>query len=155
MIHDVETKDLQINADSRGSLTEIWRSDWSFYDEDDEPEMSYVSMSYPGIVRAWHRHRRGQIDHFVVPKGKVKVVAYDDREESPTRGEVDERIIGEGNMVAVRVPGDCWHGFEVVGDQRAFLVNFPTELYDYENPDEERLPYDSDRIPYEWTPPHE
>jgi len=42
--------------------------------------MSYFSETYPGIVRAWHRHNRGQIDHFVVPRGKAKVAIYDDRE---------------------------------------------------------------------------
>jgi dTDP-4-dehydrorhamnose 3,5-epimerase len=86
----------------------------------------------------------------------VKVGIYDDREGSPTRGEVDTYVIGEGNMKALRVPGDCWHGFKTLGDERATLINFPTNLYDYEDPDEERLPYDTDRIPYDWeTPPHE
>jgi len=118
--------------------------------------MSYFSVSYPGIIRAWHRHHRGQIDHFVVPHGKVKVGIYDERDDSPTQDELDTYIIGDGNMQAVRVPGDCWHGFKVVGDSRATLLNFPTNLYDYENPDEERLPYDTDRVPLDWEePPHE
>ncbi|MFB6186468.1 MAG: dTDP-4-dehydrorhamnose 3,5-epimerase family protein, partial [Halobacteriaceae archaeon] len=119
MIDGVELKDLQINADERGSLTEMWRSDWDFFEE--SPEMSYFSVSYPGIIRAWHRHERGQVDHFVVPHGKVKVGIYDDRENSSTRGDLDTYVIGEGNMQAIRVPGDCWHGFKVVGDERATL----------------------------------
>lgn len=156
MIHDVTIESLQINADERGQLTEIWRSDWDFYAGDDQPAMSYVSETHPGIIRAWHRHNRGQIDHFVVPRGKAKVAIYDEREDSPTEGELDTYIIGEGNMKAIRVPGDCWHGFKAVGDERALLVNFPTKLYDYEDPDEERLPYDTDRIPLNWEePPHE
>ncbi|MFB6197422.1 MAG: dTDP-4-dehydrorhamnose 3,5-epimerase, partial [Halobacteriaceae archaeon] len=49
----------------------------------------------------------------------------------------------------------CWHGFKAVGDERAILINFPTNLYDYENPDEERLPHDTDEIPFDWEePPH-
>jgi dTDP-4-dehydrorhamnose 3,5-epimerase len=39
---------------------------------------------------------------------------------------------------------------KAIGDAPAFLVNFPTKLYDYENPDEERLPYDTDEIPLDW-----
>jgi dTDP-4-dehydrorhamnose 3,5-epimerase len=156
MIHDVEIKHLQINADERGHLTEIWRSDWDFYAGDDEPDMSYFSETYPGIIRAWHRHHRGQIDHFIVPRGKAKIGIYDDREDSPTQGELDTYTIGEGNMNAIRVPGDCWHGFKTVGDERMLLINFPTNLYDYDNPDEERLPYDTDKIPLNWEePPHE
>jgi dTDP-4-dehydrorhamnose 3,5-epimerase len=154
MIHGVKTKDLQINADERGSLTEMWRSDWELFEE--EPSMSYFSVTYPGIIRAWHRHSRGQIDHFVVPHGKVKVGIYDDREDSPTKGELNTFVIGEGNMKIVRIPGDCWHGFKCVGDERATLINYPTNLYDYENPDEERIPYDSEKIPLDWEePPHE
>ena len=156
MIHDVEIEELQINADERGHLTEMWRSDWEFFAGEDEPEMSYFSETYPGIIRAWHRHHRGQIDHFVVPRGKAKVGIYDDRDGSPTQGELDTYIIGEGNMNAIRVPGDCWHGFKAVGDERVLLINFPTNLYDYEDPDEERLPYDTDQIPLDWEePPHE
>ena len=156
MIHDVEVRELQINADERGSLTELWREDWGFYEGKDDPSMSYVSITYPGIIRAWHRHVRGQIDHFVVVNGKAKVGIYDDRKDSPTQGKLDTFVIGEGNMNAVRVPGDCWHGFKAVGDQRTVLVNFPTNLYDYEDPDEERLPYDTDQIPFDWEEaPHE
>jgi len=155
MIHDVALRDLEVNADERGALTEIWREDWNFYAGEDEPAMSYVSTSYPGIVRAWHRHVRGQIDHFVAPEGKIKVGIYDERPESPTEGELDTYIIGDGNEKAIRVPGDCWHGFKTVGDKRSLLINFPTNLYDYEEPDEERLPWNTDRIPLDWdAPPH-
>jgi dTDP-4-dehydrorhamnose 3,5-epimerase len=156
MIQDIAVRNLQINADERGSLTEIWRSDWDFFSDGDEPAMSYVSVTYPGIIRAWHRHDRGQIDHFVVLSGKAKVGVYDDREESPTRGELGTFVIGEGKMNALRVPGDCWHGFKSVGDKRTVLINFPTNLYNYEDPDEERLPYDTDKIPFDWEEsPHE
>lgn len=147
-IDGVKTRTLQVNVDERGHLVEIFRRDWDMYD--DEPAMSYYSLSYPGIVRAWHRHTRGQIDHFICPKGRIKVGIYDDREDSPTQGELNTFVIGEHNQKAIRIPGECWHGFKVVGDERAMLINFPTKLYDYEDPDEERLPYDTDEIPLDW-----
>ena len=154
MIHDANVRDLQVNVDERGYLTEIYRSDWDFFDP--EPAMSYYSVSHPGIVRAWHRHTRGQVDYFICPSGHVKVGIYDERDESPTNGELNTFIIGEKSQKVVRVPGDCWHGFKVVGDEPALLVNLPTNLYDYDNPDEERLPYDTDRIPLDWDEePHE
>lgn len=150
MIHDVEIDEIEVNEDERGSLTEIWRSDWDVYQGKNEPAMSYFSETYPGIVRAWHRHNRGQIDHFVVPRGKAKVGVYDNRNRSPTEGELNTYILGEGNMNVIRIPGDCWHGFKAIGDKRTLLINFPTNLYDYENPDEERLPPDTDKIPMDW-----
>jgi dTDP-4-dehydrorhamnose 3,5-epimerase len=148
MIEGVKVRDLQVNADERGHLVEIFREDWELYDPG--PAMSYYSMSYPGVVRAWHRHDRGQIDHFICPKGRIKVGIYDDRDGSATRGALDTFVIGEHNQKIVRIPGDCWHGFKAIGDEPAFLVNFPTNLYDYENPDEERLPPDTDDIPLDW-----
>ena len=154
MIEGVDLRDLQVNTDERGHLVEMFREDWDEYDL--EPAMSYYSMSYPGVIRAWHRHTRGQIDHFVCPQGRIKVGVYDDRDDSPTEGEVNSFIIGEHNQQMIRIPGDCWHGFKVIGDERALLVNFPTNLYDYEDPDEERLPHDTGEIPFDWeAEPHQ
>ncbi|QPV63211.1 dTDP-4-dehydrorhamnose 3,5-epimerase family protein [Halosimplex litoreum] len=148
MIDGVEARELKVNADERGHLVEVFRRDWDEYDP--EPAMSYYSMTYPGITRAWHRHNYGQIDHFVCPNGRIKIGIYDDRDGSPTQGELETFIIGEHSQQVVRIPGDCWHGFKAIGDEPAFLLNFPTTLYDYDNPDEERLPYDTDRIPLDW-----
>lgn len=148
MIEGVENRTLQVNADERGHLVELFRTDWAVYDP--EPAMSYYSLTYPGIIRAWHRHTRGQVDHFVCPLGRIKVGIYDDREESPTQGEQQTFIIGEHNQQLIRIPGGCWHGFKAIGDKPALLVNFPTNLYEYDNPDEERLPYDTDQIPIDW-----
>jgi len=148
MIQGVEVKELQVNADERGHLVEMFREDWDVYDPD--PAMSYYSMTYPDVVRAWHRHNEGQVDYFVCPKGRIKIGVYDDREGSSTQGELNTFVVGEHDQRAVRIPGDCWHGFKAIGDEPAMLVNFPTNLYDYENPDEERLPYDTDKIPLDW-----
>ena len=148
MIEGVEIRELQVNADERGHLVEMYRTDWDIFDPD--PAMSYHSMTYPGVVRAWHRHTEGQVDHFVCPKGRLKIGIYDEREGSPTNGEVNTFVIGEHDQKAIRIPGDCWHGFKAIGDKPAFLVNFPTKLYDYGKPDEERIPYDAERIPLDW-----
>lgn len=147
-IQGLEVKQLQVNADERGHLVEMFRKDWDEYEPG--PAMSYYSMTYPGITRAWHRHHCGQVDHFVCPKGRIKVGIYDDRDDSPTQGELDTFVIGEYNQKVIRIPGECWHGFKAIGDEPAFLINFPTELYDYDDPDEERLPYDTDKIPLDW-----
>ncbi|ELZ31371.1 spore coat polysaccharide synthesis SpsK [Halogeometricum pallidum JCM 14848] len=147
-IHDVEVRDLQVNADERGHLVELFREDWELFDP--KPAMSYYSMTYPGITRAWHRHNRGQIDYFTCPKGRIKIGIYDDREDSPTQDEVNTLVISEHNQQVVRIPGECWHGFKALGDKPAFLVNMPTNIYNYEDPDEERLPYDTEKIPLDW-----
>ena len=147
-IHDVECHDLQVNADERGHLVETFRSDWETYEP--KPKMSYYSLSYPGVIRAWHRHTRGQVDYFVCPSGRIKIGIYDDRNDSATQGESDTFVIGEHNQKAIRIPGSCWHGFKVIGDEQAILINSPTKLYNYDDPDEERLPPHTDKIPIDW-----
>lgn len=153
-IQGVKVRDLQVNVDERGHLVEIFRNDWDEYNID--PAMSYYSMTYPDVIRAWHRHHNGQIDYFVCLNGRIKIGIYDERDNSPTKGELNTFVIGEHNQQVVRIPGDCWHGFKVVSNNPAILVNCPTKLYNYENPDEERIPYDSNKIPLDWEePPHE
>lgn len=141
-------RELQVNVDYRGHLVEVFCEDWEEYDP--KPAMSYYSLSYPGVIRTWHRHTRGQLNHFVCPSGRIKVGIYDDRNDSSTQGEVDTFVIGEHNQRVIRIPGGCWHGFKLVGNEQAMLINLPTNLYDYEDPDEERLPPDADEIPMNW-----
>ena len=150
LIIGVEVEKLEKHADERGSLCEIVRTDWSAFEKF---AMAYFSVTYQGVVRAWHRHpRTKQKDLFCVLQGTAKVVVYDQREDSPTKGAINEFVIGEDNLVLLKIPGECWHGFKAVGIRPVVLVNFPTELYDYKNPDEERLPPDTDKIPYDWKP---
>jgi len=139
MLKGIEVKPLTKFADERGFFTELMRKDWQLLDE--ELVQANFSISYPGIVRAWHRHLRGQVDCFVVLKGALKICAYDDETE-----ELDEIVSTGDNLQVVRIPGHYWHGFKVVGDERAYLVYFVNRLYEYEKPDEERRPWNDETI---------
>jgi dTDP-4-dehydrorhamnose 3,5-epimerase len=144
MIEGTIIRPLKRNVDERGYLVELMRTDW----EDIYPgfAMSYMSLTYPGVIRAWHRHpRTKQRDTFAVLQGMAKVVIYD-----PDTDEINEHFIGENNPVLLSFDGSKWHGFKAVGDKPCLLLNFPDKLYDYKNPDEERLPYNTDKIPYNW-----
>jgi dTDP-4-dehydrorhamnose 3,5-epimerase len=83
-------------------------------------------------------------------KGMMKLVLYDEREKSKTKGEINEFVIGERNMLLVQVPPLVWHGFKTISEDFAILMNVPTEVYDYKAPDEFRLPADTKKIPYDW-----
>ena len=132
MLEGIEVKALKKFADERGFFTEIMRMDWKEVFHEEIAQTNF-SISYPGMVRAWHRHLRGQIDCFVVLKGALKICAYDDETQ-----ELDEIVSTGDNLQVVRIPGNYWHGFKVAGDERAYLVYFVNRLYDYGNPDEER-----------------
>jgi len=128
-------------VDERGLFHEIMRSDWSGLLGDDTIVQANLSISYPGIVRAWHRHLRGQVDYFFVVRGCIKVCAYD--EESHHLVEV---VLSDAKPQILRVPGHYWHGFKVVGNEPAYLVYFVNRLYDYKDPDEERRPWNDSNI---------
>lgn len=146
MIDGVEVKQLKTFADERGSLTEILRRDDPIFEGFGQ---CYFSMSYPGVIRGWHYHKK-QTDYFTCVSGMIKVPLYDLREESPTHGEVNEFFIGDENRIVVKIPIGVLHGFKNVGVTPCILVNFPTTPYDPADPDEYRIPYDSSDIPYDW-----
>ncbi len=115
-------------------------------------------MSYPGIIRAWHRHARGQVDYLLVIQGTVKILVYDDQDGSPTRGKLVELVVSEKQLKLVRIPGHYWHGTKSVGNKPSVTLYFFTRLYDYTDPDEERRPPNSTVIidprtsrPYDWN----
>ena len=147
MIEGVKVRELRFIPDERGHLMEILRSDWEEYEKFGQV---YVTAAFPGVVKGWHYHKL-QTDHFVCVHGAAKVVLYDRRKDSPTHGEVNEFFIGEHNPRLIKIPPSVVHGFKGVGQDVALIVNVPTELYDYDDPDEYRLPYDSDEIPYDWA----
>lgn len=150
MIEGVLIKKLKVIPDERGRLMEMLRSDDSLFIKFGQ---IYMTSTYPGVVKGWHYHNK-QIDNIVAVKGMLKLVIYDPREGSKTKGEVSEFFIGEYNPVLIQVPNGLYHGWKCVSESEAIVINCPTEVYDYEEPDEFRLPYDSEEIPYDWSLKH-
>ena len=146
MIQGVEVKQLTPRADERGFLMELLRSDDSIFTKFGQ---CYVSMNYPGVIRAWHWHKK-QDDFFVVVKGMIRVGLYDLREGSPTQGEAAEFYLGDNNSIMLKIPVGVVHGYKTVGTEPSLLINFPSEVYNPEEPDEYRLPWNTDQIPFDW-----
>ncbi len=150
MIDGVKLKNLKIIPDERGRLMEILRGDDDVFEQFGQV---YMTTTYPGVIKAWHLHKQ-QTDNIAVVKGMLKLALYDDREGSPTRGEVNEFFIGEHNPILVQVPTDVYHGWKCMSETEAIVINIPTQSYNYREPDEHRLPYDSEVIPYDWGIKH-
>ena len=171
MIKGIEIRRLTTHFDERGSFTEIFRQDWKEILKNDKINQINLSYSYPGIIRAWHRHVRGQVDYFICLDGSIKICAYDDEKESETRGELDEIVLSSKKFSILRMPGLLWHGFKVIGNNPAVLLYGVNRLYDNTNPDEERRPWNDQSLipnsingktddlrvgkPWDWNyPPH-
>jgi dTDP-4-dehydrorhamnose 3,5-epimerase len=146
MISGVKVRKLRLVPDDRGWLMELLRTDWEEFEQFGQ---AYVTTCYPGVVKAWHYHK-GQTDHFTCVHGVAKLALYDAREDSPTRGKVNEFYMGPINPILVKIPRKVYHGFTAAGNELAMIANFPTALYNYEDPDEFRAPYDDPSIPYSW-----
>jgi dTDP-4-dehydrorhamnose 3,5-epimerase len=147
MIEGVIVKKLKVIPDERGYLMEMLRSDDPFFRKFGQ---LYLTVAYPGVVKGWHYHKI-QTDHFVAVSGMVKVVLYDQREGSKTRGEVNEFFMGEQNPILLVIPPLVVHGMKGIGTAPGMVVNCPSEVYDYDNPDEHRFDPHDGSIPYEWA----
>ena len=147
LIEGVKTKSLKVLPDERGRLMEVLRSDEEMFTKFGQV---YVTTAYPGVVKGWHYHKK-QVDHFVVVHGMMKIVLYDNREESPTKGVVNEFFMGDHNQILLKVPAGVLHGFKCISEREAIVVNIPTEVYHYDKPDEYRIAAHAKEIPYDWS----
>jgi len=146
MIEGVAIKKLRVIPDERGRLMEIFRRDDELFSGFGQV---YMTTAYPGVVKGWHYHKK-QDDNMAVVKGTMKIVLYDGREDSPTYREVNEFFAGEHNPILVHIPRYVYHGFKCVSPDEAIVINTPTEVYDYAQPDEFRVHPHNNDIPYDW-----
>jgi len=146
MIDGVITRKLRLIPDERGRLMEILRRDDDFFVQFGQV---YLTTTYPGVVKAWHYHKR-QDDFITCVKGMLKLALFDDRDGSATKGEVNEFFIGDYNPMIVKVPKMVYHGWKCVSVEEALVINVPTEPYDRDNPDEFRLDPHENHVPYKW-----
>ena len=147
-IHGLRVTPLRRIPDERGAVMHMLREDGEAFERFGE---IYFSLVYPGVIKGWHLHRRMTLN-YAVPVGMVKLVCYDDRPESPTRGNLRELHIGELNYALVTIPPLVWNGFKGEGAQTALVANCATVPHD---PEEiERVDPFTERIPYDWALRH-
>jgi dTDP-4-dehydrorhamnose 3,5-epimerase len=143
-IDGVRVVPLRVIRDGRGAIMHMLRSDAPHFERFGEIYFSWVN---PGVVKGWHRHRVMTLN-YAVPVGRVRLVLYDDREGSPTRGTVDELVLGADAYALVRIPHGVWNGILGLGSSPSLIANCATEPHD---PDEiERRPPRAPEFPYNW-----
>jgi dTDP-4-dehydrorhamnose 3,5-epimerase len=147
-IHDVRVSPLRRIPDERGAIFHMLREDDSAFERFGE---IYFSLVYPGVIKGWHIHKRMTLN-YAVPVGMIKFVCYDDREDSPTRGVIQEIHLGELNYALVTVPPLVWNGFKGEGTEPALVANCATIAHDPTEID--RLDPITNDIPYDWALKH-
>jgi dTDP-4-dehydrorhamnose 3,5-epimerase len=145
MIEGVQIIPLKQIPDERGKIMHMLRADDPHFEKFGE---IYFSVVYPGVVKGWHIHKKMTLNYAVVV-GNIKLVLYDDREGSKTKGELMELVVGEDNYCLVKIPPMVWNGFKGVGNKPAIVANCATEPHD---PQEiMRMDPFKNHIPYDWN----
>ncbi|MBN2454687.1 dTDP-4-dehydrorhamnose 3,5-epimerase family protein [Candidatus Woesearchaeota archaeon] len=145
-IEGVVVKGLSPHKDSRGMVLELLRADDPSFEKFGQ---AYITTCRQGIAKAWHYHEQ-QSEYFTCVKGILKLVLYDGRKGSPTKGEVNEFRISLDNPLLVKIPPFVYHGFECGDSEELLAVCIKTEPYDREHPDKINIRFDDPKIPYKW-----
>lgn len=148
MIEGVKITLLKQILDERGKIMHMLRNDAEGFGGFGE---IYFSCVHPGAIKGWHIHKE-MVLNYAVPHGNIKFVLYDDRANSPTRGELQEIFMGPDNYCLVTVPPLVWNGFKGIGKEMAIVANCTTITHRADEID--RLdPFDPS-IPYNWEIKH-
>jgi dTDP-4-dehydrorhamnose 3,5-epimerase len=147
MIEGVKVKRITKYCDDRGFFAELVRDDENLLERFGQASMS---MSYPGVIKAFHYHEK-QDDLWFFPSGNAQVVLYDLREDSETKGETDVYYMGDENQILLLIPNGVAHGYRVLGEKPATIIYFTTQSYNASNPDEKRIAWDDPEIGFDWN----
>jgi dTDP-4-dehydrorhamnose 3,5-epimerase len=145
MINDIIITPLKKIPDERGMIMHFIKSTDKNFKSFGEV---YFATAYPGVIKGWHLHKK-QEQNYCVIQGMIKLVLFDNRKDSHSKGQLQEIFIGENNYCVVKIPPGIINGWKCIGDKTAILANFsdlphdPTEM--------ERIDPISNNIPYNWN----
>ena len=108
---------------------------------------AYYFTVRPGKVKGWGVHELHE-DRYFILTGEIELVLYDDRPTSSTYKCLSKIFLTDQKRQAINIPAGVYHASHNIGLVDALLANFPTRLYDRENPDKFRLSTDNATIPY-------
>jgi dTDP-4-dehydrorhamnose 3,5-epimerase len=149
MIDGVQIIPLRRIPDERGTIYHMLRCNDPHFQQFGE---IYFSTLYRGVIKGWHRHREMTLNYACI-FGSVKLVVYDEREYSPTRGELMEVYLGPDNYSLAIIPPEVWNGTKGMSDPHAIIANCCTHPHDPSR--SVRLDPFQNHIPYDWNVKHQ
>jgi dTDP-4-dehydrorhamnose 3,5-epimerase len=98
----------------------------------------------PGVIKAFHLHRRQTDVWFIPPSDKMLVVLVDVRAGSPTEKVARRLPMGDGASRLVRIPPGVAHGVKNIAASRGRIIYFVDVQFQADPAacDEGRLPWD-------------
>ena len=146
MIEGVKVVPLKQIPDERGTVMHMLKRTDPHFTEFGE---IYFTTVHPGVVKGWHKHQRMTLN-YACPYGRIKLVLYDDREDSTSRGEIVELLLGPDNYQLVQIPTNVWNSFKGLGEVTSIVANCATEPHTKEFSDAID-PMSDSSIPYDWA----
>ena len=132
-------------TDDRGKIKHMLRNDDKNFTKFGE---IYFSSVNPNKIKAWHLHKSMTLNYVAV-SGSIKLVLFDDRKDSRTKGTLDEIILSDENYFLVSIPPLIWNGFCSANKDSAILANCSDIPHDKE--EIIRIPFNDKKIPYKWS----
>jgi dTDP-4-dehydrorhamnose 3,5-epimerase len=148
LIDGVRCREVRNVVTANGITTELYRPDWGMVEGSVEQAIHVALRG--NAVSAWHQHHH-RWDFLFVVGGHLRVVLCDPRPDSPTLGQVDVLHLSPARPMLVAIPPHVWHGVQNLSTEISSFVNFFDRPYDYDDPDEWRLPADTPEIPYRFA----
>lgn len=137
LIDGLRLKTVQNIATRNGVLTELWRPEW-FGPETRPGHVAYATLSGFGETN-WHCHRL-QNDLLFVVRGLIKIAFYDDREDSPSYRRLNVLPFSPVRPTLIGIPPGIWHALKNLDGSEAAYMAMNSRPFDYEDPDDWRLP---------------
>ena len=126
MIHDIKITPLKIISNDRGKVMHMLRKDSKIFKSFGE---IYFSTIFENSIKAWHLHKDSTLNYVCV-KGKVKLVLFDDRKNSSSKGNYQELILSPENYFLVTIPPNIWNGFKGLDKSESIIANCLTLPHD-------------------------
>ncbi len=143
-IKDLIIKPLKKISDERGAIFHMLRKDDEVFTEFGE---IYFSIAYPGVIKGWHEHTK-QVQNYAVIQGMIKLVLFDNRENSPTYKNLVELFTGDLNYALIQIPVGVVNGYKCIADKTCIVANCST--LPHEQGEMKRYDPLSKEIPYNW-----
>ena len=144
LIEGVRIIKKKVITDDRGKILHMLKNTDDGFNKFGEIYFSYV---YPKKIKAWHIHKKMTLN-YIAAYGKIKLVLYDDRDNSKSKGALQELTLSSDNHLLVSIPPMIWNGFTSADDNLAVLANCSDIPHDKN--EILRVDFDNPKIPYKW-----
>lgn len=148
LIEGVRVREVRNIVTANGITTELYRPNWEIVPGTVQ-QVIHVALR-GNAISAWHQHRH-RWDFLFVVGGHFRIVLFDPREDSPTRNQVDVFHLSPARPMLLAVPPWIWHGVQNLSNEPSTFVNMFDKPYNYDDPDEWRLPPDTPDIPFRFS----